>query len=366
MGAVSLLRSLLPAASTAGLLLLTGCGSSTPAAPTTPVTSAPTGPVTVRLLTHDSFALSDDLFTRFTAATGITVEVVALGDAGALVNSAVLAAGNPEGDVLFGVDTTFLSRAVAAGVFDAYTSANAGSLRPELAIRANAAGAGVVTPVDDGDVCINIDNRWFTERGTAPPTSLADLANPAYRDLLVVPSPATSSPGLAFLLATIARFGDEWQSYWSQLRDNGVLVVDGWTEAYIGAFSGGGDGERPIVVSYSTSPPAEIVYAADPKPARPSTSVLTDGCYRQVEFAGVLRGTDQPAAARAVVDWLLSAEVQADIPLSMFVFPARADTPLPREFTDFVTRPTEPLELDSATIEANRSAWIEQWSALMQ
>jgi thiamine transport system substrate-binding protein len=347
---------------TVGAAVLTGCGGTA----SQPSEQSASQSVTVRLLTHDSFALSDELFTQFTAATGITVEVIAVGDAGALVNSAVLAAGNPEGDVLFGVDTTFLSRAVSAGVFEEYVSAEAGALRPELVDLAATAGAGSVTPIDDGDVCINVDDTWFAERGVEPPDSLADLVDPRYRDLLVVQNPATSSPGLAFLLATIAMYGDDWPEFWSELRDNGVLVVDGWTESYVGAFTGGGEGDRPIVVSYSTSPPAEIVYAASPAPTRPSTSVLLDGCYRQVEFAGVLRGTQQPAAARAVIDWLISPEVQADIPLSMFVFPARADTALPQVFTDFVTRPNRPLELDSATIEANRATWIEQWTALMQ
>lgn len=342
--------------------LLAACGSS---AGTSTSTATSAGPVTVRLLTHESFALSEGLLADFAARTGITVEVLAVGDAGTLVNSAVLASGNPEADVLFGIDTTFLSRALEADVFEPYVSTEASSLRPELADLAAGPGRGMVTPVDDGDVCVNIDDAWFAERDMTAPRTLRELTDPAYRDLLVVQNPASSSPGLAFLLATIDAFGDGWQDYWRDLRANGVLVVDGWTEAYVGAFTGG-EGDRPLVVSYSTSPPAEIVYAAEPKPSAPSTSVMLDGCYRQVEFAGVLRGAAQPDAARAVVDWMLSPEVQADVPLSMFVFPARADVVLPEVFTDFVVRPQTPSELDPALIEANRAAWIEQWSQIAQ
>ena len=337
---------------------LAGC-SSTPPEPATSPSSSSAGPVTVRLLTHDSFALTEDLLTAFEQKTGITVEIVTGGDAGEVVNRAVLSAGKPEADVLFGVDTTLLTRAVDAGVFDPYVSSEAASIRPELA----ELGQGVVTPIDDGDVCINVDDAWFADKGLAPPATLDDLAKPEYRGLLVVENPATSSPGLAFLLATVARYGDAWPAYWEKLRANDVQVDNGWEEAYLSTFTaGGGGGDRPLVVSYSTSPPAEIVYAADPKPAKPSTSVMSDGCYRQVEFAGVLAGAAHPEAARQVVDWLLSPEVQADVPLSMFVYPARQGVELPDVFTKFVTRPTDPLELPAADVAAGRDAWIEQWT----
>lgn len=345
----------------AGSLLLAACGSgsSTTAAGPTP-TSVPSSfsPTTVTLVTHDSFALSEDLLTQFTARSGITVKIVAGGDAGEVVNKAALTAGNPEGDVLFGVDNTLLSRAVTAGVFDPYVSPAAADVAPEL----RAATADVVTPIDYGDVCVNVDDAWYAEKGLTPPATLADLALPAYRDQLVVENAATSSPGLAFLLATIARYGEDgYLDYWRALRANGVTVVNGWTEAYEGQFSGGGSGTRPLVVSYASSPPAEIVYAADPKPTSPSTSVMTDGCFRQVEYAGVLRGTTKPEAARAVVDWLLSPQVQADVPLSMFVFPARTGTPLPDVFEKFAARPAQPLTLEPSVIDQQRSAWVEAW-----
>lgn len=345
----------------AGILALTitACGAPT-GGDSGSTTATANEPVTVRVLTHDSFALTEALVTDFEQTSGITVEFIAAGDAGEVVNRAVLASGNPDGDVLFGVDTTLLSRAIDAQVFDPYVAD--APLDPDLV----AAGEGVVTPIDDGDVCINIDDRWFADRGIPAPSSLADLIEPSYADLLVVANPATSSPGLAFLLATVARFGDQWPEYWQSLRANGVQVVNGWSEAYLGEFSaGGGEGHRPLVVSYATSPPAEIVYASDPKPTEPSTSVMLDGCFRQVEFAGVLRGSPQPQAAREVVDWLVSPQVQADIPLSMFVFPARRDTPLPDVFERFAVRPTAPLTMDAQTIADNRETWVEQWTQIV-
>lgn len=334
---------------------LAACGGAEPSQ------SEGTAPPVVRIVTHDSFALSEDLVTEFEQTSGIDVEFIPAGDAGEMVNRAVLASGNPEADVLFGIDTTLLSRAVDAGVFEPYVS-SPDALRPEL----RDAGLGVVTAVDDGDVCVNIDDGWFAAEGLEPPTTLEDLIDPRYRGLLVVQNPATSSPGLAYLLATIERYGDAWPDYWRQLRDNDVAIVNGWSEAYLSEFTaGGGGGDRPLVVSYSTSPPAEIVYAEDPKPERPSTSVMTDGCYRQVEFAGVLRGTSQPDAARTVVDWLVSVPVQADIPLSMFVFPSREGVVLPEVFEQFVTRPANPAELPAGEIAERRDAWIDEWTQIV-
>ena len=351
------------------LALLTACGGgSSSTAGSSPGASAPSASLkgdsgTVRLLTHDSFVVSQALLDEFTARTGLTIEVVTGGDAGTMVAGAVLAAGAPTADALFGVDNTLISRATDAGVFEPYTSPDLGAVLPALA--ADTSG-GVVTPIDYGDVCVNVDDAALAKRALPRPETLDDLLRPEYRDLLVVEDPGTSSPGLAFLLATITRYGDGWQQYWSGLRDNGVKVASSWTDAYVGSFSaGGGDGDRPLVVSYATSPPAEIVYAADPKPTAPSTSVMTDGCYRQVEYAGVLAGAANPAGARAVVDWLLSEPVQADVPLSMFVFPARSGTPLPQVFTDFAADVQAPLQLPADEVSAGLSGWLADWGTVM-
>jgi thiamine transport system substrate-binding protein len=247
-------------------LFVMGCSSGTPEV-------AEPGD-TVRLLAHDSFLLSEDVLASFTQATGIDVEVLSGGDAGSMVAGAVLAAGAPTADVLFGADNTLVQKAIDAGVFEPYTAIGRDQIIPAIASYLD---TDAVTPIDFGDVCINIDDAWFARTGIAPPTSLEELTTPTYRDLLVVQDPATSSPGLAFLLATISRFGDSWTDYWSALRDNGVKVAGSWTDAYYSDFTPAG-GDRPLVVSYATSPPAEIVFAEGTPPTRPSTSVPTDGC----------------------------------------------------------------------------------------
>ena len=223
-------------------------------------------------------------------------------------------------------------------------------------------GAGQLTPIDSGDVCVNIDHRWFADAGIPEPEGLEDLIQPEYRDLLVVEAAGTSSPGLAFVLATIAAYGEDgWQDYWRALVDNGVRVAAGWTDAYYAEFSGpSSEGDRPLVVSYSSSPPAELTDPGAPAP----TGVLQDTCFRQTEFAGVIAGTEHPDEARQLVDFLLSPAVQEDIPMSMFVYPVVQSTELPETWAAYAVKVEEPYELDPATIDANRERWIEEWAAI--
>jgi len=318
--------------------------------------------VTVRLVTHDSFSASEAVLEAFRKESGIKIEVVPSGDAGELVNKSALTAGNPLGDVLFGVDNTFLSRALEADLFEPYESPALTSVPDDLELDAE----HFVTPIDHGEVCVNYHLPAYGGSESPPPTTLAELPQARYRDQLVVENPATSSPGLAFLLATIARFGEPgWEDYWRSLRANGVQIVAGWEEAYNGSFSGGaGKGDRPLVVSYASSPPAEVHFSETPE-AVPSTAVMEDGCFRQVEFAGVLRGSSQIEAAQKVIDFLLSPEFQADIPLNMFVFPAREGVELPDVFEQFAARPADPLTMDPARIDEGREQWVARWTELM-
>jgi thiamine transport system substrate-binding protein len=344
-------------------LLLSGCS---PAETTTTesqtTTDASLEHVEIVLMTHDSFEVSDELLASFESETGIEIKVLRAGDAGAMVNQAVLTKDNPLADVMFGVDNNFLSRALEANIFEPYASPILASVPDELQTDAR------VTPIDYGDVCINWDKAYFADAGLAPPETLRDLTDLAYRDLLVVESPATSSPGLAFLYATIAQFGETgdytWIDYWTDLRKNGVLVTSGWEEAYYSYFTAASDGDRPIVVSYASSPPFEVIYATEPID-EPPTAVMTDGCFRQIEYAGIVTGTQSRAAAEKVIDFLLSTPFQDEIPLSMFVFPANEDATLPQAFVEFAVVPSDPLSLPSGEIEANVRHWITEWTEVI-
>jgi len=314
---------------------------------------------TVTLATHDSFAVSDGLFDSFTEETGIEVELVTAGDAGAMVSQAILTAGDPVADVMFGIDTTFLCRGTEAGLFVPYAPEALADVPDEYRIATD----DLATPIDVGDVCLNYSKTAFPDPADAP-RSLDDLTDPAFADAFVTENPETSSPGLAFLLATIAEYGAEgWEDWWADLRENGVEVVSGWEEAFEGSF-GAGSGDRSIVTSYASSPAVDVLYS-DPPRDESVIGVVADACFRQVELAGVLRGTDEPEAAARLVDFLLSPTFQEDIPLNMFVDPVNPAAELPEEYTAYTTPIDEPLTLTPAEIEAGRDGWTERWTEIV-
>ena len=315
----------------------------------------------VVLMTHDSFAVSKRVKQSFEQETGLTLRVLQAGDANETLNRALLTAGDPQADVIFGIDDSVLSRALEGGLLDSYRSAELESVAEEFSPPDER-----VTPIDHGEVCLNVDRAWFAERDIAPPTSLVDLTLSRYRNLLVVENPATSSPGLAFLLATVARFGDKWEGYWRKLRANGVLAVDGWEEAYTQQFSGasGSPGKRPIVVSYATSPAAEVIFATTPLDVSP-TAAIEDGCYRQVEYAGILRGAANEGGAKELIDFMLSEAFQAEVPDAMFVYPVREGVELPAAFLEHAIVPAAPLELDAEQIDENRDHWVARWTEIV-
>jgi thiamine transport system substrate-binding protein len=221
--------------------------------------------------------------------------------------------------------------------------------------------------VDFGDVCLNYDKKWFAEKGLPPPTGLEDLVKPGYKGLTVVQNPATSSPGLAFMLATIGKFGEEGcLHFWQQLRANDVYVAAGWSDAYYGQFSRARGGTRPIVVSYASSPPAEVYYSEKKLDEAPTAAVLSPGsAFRQIEFVGVLKGTRQTRLAHCLVDFMLGPEFQKEIPLTMWVFPVSPHTPLPEIFLKYANQAESPVMLTPTAIENNREHWIESWTEVV-
>lgn len=324
-------------------------------------------PKVLRVLTHSSFAATPSVIAAFEKANDVTVQFSSGGDAGETLNKAILSKDSPLADVLYGVDNTFLSRALGADIFTAYDSPALASIPKEL----QADPSHRLLPVDFGYVALNYDRKYFSQKGLTLPKTLEDLARASYRSMLIVENPATSSPGLAFLLATIARFSDKgpvtWQSFWNDLKKNDVLVVNGWEEAYYNEFSAEGKGKRPIVVSYATSPAYEQYNAPDPKPAEPPTGnmLLEDGSFRQIEFVGILKGAREPDLARKFVDFMLSPAFQADIPLQMWVYPSSSAAAVPDLFRRLAPVPAAPAVIDPAVIEAQRDAWIREWTQIV-
>jgi thiamine transport system substrate-binding protein len=321
----------------------------------------PQGPAELTVMTHDSFAASEEVVQAFEEANNVQVIFLASGDTGAALNKAILSRDAPLADVFYGVDSTFLSRALEADIFEPYQSPALANIPDRFKLDPE----NRLLPVDFGDVCINYDKAYFAENDLPVPASLEDLLKPEYNGLLVVENPATSSPGLAFLLATVAHFGDPgYLDFWAALRDNSLVVVNDWETAYYTNFSASsGQGPQPMVVSYGSSPPAEVIFAQAPLDDAPTASIIApDTCFRQIEFVGILQEIEQRELAEKFVDFMLSQQFQEDMPLQMFVFPVNEDASLPEEFVQYAHIPDQPAELDPDDIAANREAWIAAWT----
>jgi thiamine transport system substrate-binding protein len=314
----------------------------------------------VVLVTHDSFAIGKATRAAFEKQSGLRLRILQTGDAGAALNRALLTAGKPEGDAFFGIDNNLLTRALGGNLLEPYAPAALSAIDRSYDLDST----HHLVPIDHSEVCLVYDRAWFSSHRMAPPRSLGQVVR--YANLLVVENPATSTPGLAFMLATVARFGQKgWADVWRQLRGK-ALVTSGWDEAYNARFSGSSShkGKRPIVVSYATDPGAEVYFAGKPL-SRAPVAVIRDSCFRQIEFAGVLRGAKNPDGARALIDFMLSRLFQEGMPLTMFVLPVRKGVPQPAVFRRFNPRVASPLQLPAMTIGANRDRWIREWTSIV-
>ena len=319
------------------------------------------GEQSLTVMTHDSFAISEELITGFESEHNVSINFIRSGDTGSALNQAILSKENPLADVFYGVDNTFLTRAIEEGIFTAYDSPLLSEIPDRFKIDPN----NFALPVDYGDVCINYDKSYFTENDLTVPSSLEELTEPEYEGLLVVENPATSSPGLAFLMATIAQFGEEnYLDYWESLNENGLVVVSDWETAYYTNFSGStGQGPQPMVVSYGSSPAAEVIFAESELEEAPTASIIgPNTCFRQIEFVGILQGTENRELAETFIDFMLSVPFQEDIPLQMFVFPVNQNAQLPEAFAENVQIPDQPAALASERIDENREQWINAWT----
>jgi thiamine transport system substrate-binding protein len=321
---------------------------------------AASSPREITVMTHDSFSVSKAVVAIFEKQEHVKLRFLKAGDAGAALNQAILSKNNPLADVFYGVDNTFLGRALQAGIFEAYKSPLLGHVPNALKLDKRFR----LLPVDFGDVCLNYDKKWFAQKGLQPPSNLEMLIDPRYKNLTVVENPATSSPGLAFLLTTVGRFGEAgYLDYWQKLKENGVLVTKGWQEAYWGSFSAASKGNRPIVVSYASSPPAEVYYSKEKLAEAPTAVVTSAGsCYRQIEFVGILKGTQKPKLARKLIDFLLDTPFQEDIPLQMFVFPSNRTAGLPEVFSKHTVTAKSPIMMSPEKIASERENWIQAWT----
>lgn len=318
-------------------------------------------PQELKIITHDSFDIGKEIIKNFEIANNAKVIILKSGDAGKMVNRAILEKGNPSADLLYGVDNTLLTRTLREEIFLPYKSPLLEKVPKHLLMD----NSFHVTPVDYGYVNINYDKEYLKSNKLIPPNSLEELVDPRWSNKLVVQNPATSSPGLAFLIATVSYFGEDddydYLDFWAALKSNGVLVKDGWSDAYYTNFSKNG-GDRPLVVSYATSPAAEVFFSEGKYTDPPTGNLLVDhATFLQIEGIGILNGTKVINLAQRFVDYSLGKQFQEDIPNRMFVYPVNEDAETP-DFFRFAQVPTKPADIAPETIDEKLDEWIDAWT----
>lgn len=288
---------------------------------------------TVYLATHDSFAISEELTAKFEAESGFQLEIIRMGDTGSLVSKLAVTKDSPVADAFYGLDNTFMSVAKQSGFI-----------------------AGEAKAINFSDVCLNYDRDWFSENEIAPPGSWRELTNERYSGLTVLTNPLYSSPGLAFLATTYAGFESEAEviEFWKSLRNNEVKIAASWEDAYFVDFTRYG-GKYPIVLSYASSPAAEVK-----EDGTAGSAALLNDCFRQTEFAGLLANAKNPAGADALVDFLLSDSFQSSLPEAMYVYPVNKSVPLPETWSKFAKQANSIIG-ENLDIAANREQWLASW-----
>ena len=290
------------------------------------------------------------VFKRFKKKCGCKVKVVSQGDSGKVLNQVILEKSNPKADILIGLNNSELEKSFNYDLWEPYTS----KLLDQVPVDLRVDKKNRVTPFDYGFIAFVYDSYKLN----SPPKSLEDLINKKYRKKIVIQNPRTSSPGLSMMHWTISVFGEEgYLDYWKKLQPNLLTMTDGWSAAY-GMFT---KGEVPIVLSYSTSPAYHLEYE---KTERYKAARFIEGHYRQIEFAGIIRGTKNIELAKGFIDFMLSEEFQSVIPLKNWMFPVVEHQPLPHSFR-IVPKLKKIQELDPTRVHQQNSKWIKAWSRAM-
>lgn len=311
----------------------------------------------LRVMVHSSFAVPKPLLAQFESQHSVKLVVIKGGDAGEMLNKLILTRAQPVADVVFGIDNTLVGKALAAGVLE--------PALPQTKDSADSNLGPALAAVDYGFVTLNYDKAALAKSTLMLPKTLQDLTLPAYKNWLVTPNPATSSTGYAFMLATISALGEEGAfAWWAQMRVNGLKVTKGWSEAYYTEFARN-KGAYPLVVSYATSPAAEVFYSKEKLTESPTASLnLKGGVFRQVEGVGLVTGGGQRAAALKFVDFMRAAPVQEALQTEMWMYPVQVNT-LRAAVLSHAIEPGVFESLPVQVIADKGAQWVTRWTKVV-
>ena len=296
-------------------LVLAGCKKSDPARANE-----------VIVYTYDSFSgewgSGPEIARLFEEKYGIKVTYADCGDSGQILSKAVLEKADPYADVLIGLDNNLSAQAAESGVLLEYKPQNADTLiSKDLSDELNNGGKWLLTPYDYSHFAMIYDSL----SDIPAPTSLEDLTNEVYSKKIILMDARTSTVGLGFEAWVKAIYQDKADDYMKRLEPSILTVAPGWSVGY-GMFT---DGEAPLCISYTTSPAYHVEYDEGD---RFKALVFEQGHVRQIEGAGIVKGTKNLKGAKLFMDFLISDEAQNIIPLTQWMFPANKNIELPESY----------------------------------
>ncbi len=332
-------------------------------------------PPVVRILTYDITGFSDEMLSTFTNQTGFEIELVKADDAGGILEQLLQTQDAPQVDLAIGLDNTYLQTALDAELLQEHSTDVSGLSSAAL----EPYNGPFAVPFDRGDVCLNYDESRVDGENLSVPTSLWDLTEPEWDGLAAFPSPLTSSPGRAFMTATVDYFENDDNGttdafdWWEAMAENGAIFTSGWTEAYEIHYSGGyGEwveghiGDAAMTVSYCHSPGVEAYYSSN---WTKSTSLtLPRATFHQVEYAAVVAGASEIDGANAFLAYLLSEDVNRNMPENNLMQSVLVDATWPETdgYAHHTDTPELNAEITTQRIGQDMDGWLSSWQDATQ
>ena len=273
----------------------------------------------------------------------IDLELIAVDSAATLLNKVILEGSNTKADIILGLDMNLFNSAENSELFTAHNLNNINE-KLNLPIEWN---SEIFVPYNYGYFAFVYNNKKLKN----PPKSMDELLN-ITDARIVIQDPRTSTPGLGLLTWMKILYGENAQENWSKLNKKIISVTKGWTDAYYNFFM---SGEADIVLSYSTSPAAHIMFEEN---YDISASIFEEGNYLSVEFAGILKSSKNKKVANIFLDFMLSDEFQKVLPSTNIMYPV-TNIKLPDAFNELEI--PKALQLNPKEINDYKDEWINEW-----
>jgi len=281
---------------------------------------------------------------KFEDKYNIDLELIAVDSAATLLNKVILEGSNTKADIVLGLDMNLFDSADKSGLFINHSLDN---LENDimLPIKWN---SKIFVPYNYGYFAFVYNNTKLLN----PPKSMDELIN-STDARIVIQDPRTSTPGLGLLIWMKALYGNDAKNKWVKLNKKVISVTKGWTDAYYNFFMAG---EADLVLSYSTSPAAHIMFEEN---YEISAAIFEEGNYVSIEFAGILKSSNNQRMANNFLRFMISDDFQSVLPSTNIMYPIANNLMLPEAFNKIEV--PDMLQIDPEEINKNKDEWINEW-----